>query len=352
MFETNKRRCTCCLIQEERAGKRIRLNEAGLCNLCAKETKNKEIIDWELRREMFETILNGIHGKGDFDGLIMLSGGKDSVYTAYLLSKVYHMKLLALTIDNHYEYPETFVNSKSIAKKLNIPLLNYHMEPEQMKKYYRFLLTEDAIKRTDASQLCFFCGRFLKYLAADIAVRFNIPAVFSGHNLEQIQSLGDETGIGHIDQTRQRYFRAQSQSNYKKASEALQKNGQTAILPLFEKNLQTIDFTNFIYPLQYFEYKPSQIIETIKRELDWKPIQRFSEKYISSGCRIAKVLQYVAKQNDTITYVDQEFSDQIRQGSLEKEELKAFYASRVEDQGEVEEILGELGIAQQEELFF
>lgn len=351
MFENDKRRCKRCLIPEERNTKNIRINEEGLCTMCAKDALNPEVIDWDLRRQTFETMVDRIRGKGEYDGLIMLSGGKDSVYTAYMLSRVYGLKLLGFTIDNHFEYPETFENSKNIAKKLNIPLLNYHLKPEQMRDYYRFLLTEDAIKRKDASQLCFFCGRLLKYLAADVAVRFQIPAVFSGHNLEQIQALGDETGGDHFDQVRQRYIRAQSMQYYKKACDVL-KDGKESLLPLFEKNLLTIDFNNFIYPLQYFEYKPLEMIELISAELGWKPIQRFSEKYISSGCRVAKVLQYVAKKNDTSTYVEVEFSDQIRQGSLKKEEVEEFYGSVIEDSGEVEQILKELGLNGQEELLF
>lgn len=352
MSNDNQKRCIRCLMPEERGGQRIRLNEMGLCTACARESTEHKITDWELQRQKFETAIDGIRGKGDYDGLVMLSGGKDSIYTTYLLSKVYHLKLLALTIDNGFEYPETFENSKIAAKKLNIPLINYQLEPCKMKEYYRFLLTDDSIKRKDTSQLCFFCGRYLKYLAADIAIRFNIPAVFSGHNLEQIQGLGDEDGIGQIEQVRKRFINSQSKFFYKAACEALENNGNSSILPLFKNNLETINFNNFIYPLQYFEYKPLEIIEIIKRELDWQPIKRFSEKYISSGCRVAKVLQYVAKQNKTVTYVDVEFSDQIRQGSLTKEDVEAFYATKLEKEDELVEILSELELNEHQELLF
>ncbi|HEX2925122.1 MAG TPA: hypothetical protein VHP38_02510 [Ruminiclostridium sp.] len=348
----NIARCKRCLMPEERGGQRIKLNEDGLCSACARETANTESIDWEARRRNFESILEDIRGKGDYDGLIMLSGGKDSVYSAYLLSKVYKLKLMALTIDNSFEYPETFENSKKTARQLNIPLINYQLEPEKMREYYKFLLTDDSIKRKDTSQLCFFCGRYLKYLAADIAVRFNIPAVFSGHNMEQVQGLGDESGLGQVEQVRKRYINAQSKVYYKAACDSLEKSGNTSILPLFTNNLGTTAFNNFIYPLQYFEYKPQEIINIIKRELGWQPIKRFSEKYISSGCRVAKVLQYVAKTNNTVTYVDVEFSDQIRNGSLKKEDVEAFYATKVEDRGELENILEELGLKGREKLLF
>lgn len=352
MLDENIRRCKRCLMPEERGGQRIKLNEDGLCSACTRETANAESIDWEVQRRKFEAILNGICGKGDYDGLIMLSGGKDSVYSAYLLSKVYNLRLMALTIDNSFEYPETFENSKKAAKMLNIPLVNYQLQPEQMREYYKFLLTDDSIKRKDTSQLCFFCGRYLKYLAADIAVRFNIPAVFSGHNMEQIQGLGDESSLGQVEQVRKRYINAQSKINYKSACDSLQKSGNTSILPLFTNNLETVNFNNFIYPLQYFEYKPLEIIEIISRELDWQPIKRFSKKYISSGCRVAKVLQHVAKKNNTITYVDVEYSDQIRNGSLKKEDVEAFYATKLEDQEELEKILEELGLEGRENLLF
>lgn len=351
MTEMSGRRCKRCLMPEERAGQRIRLNENGLCNACVRNIEKDEVIDWEVKKKDFESIIDNIRGKGEYDGLIMLSGGKDSTYAAYLLSKVYNLKLLALTIDNGFEYPETFENSKSIAKKLNIPLINYQLQPEQMREYYNFLLTNDDIKRKNGDQVCFFCGRYLKYIAAEIAVRFNISTVFSGHNSEQVQGLGDENIPGEFEQVRQRYINAQSKQNYKAACEALEKSGKVSILPLFKKNLDTISFSNFIYPFQYFEYKPLEIAEIIKKELDWKPIQRFSKIYISSGCRVAKVMQYVAKQNKTVTYVDIEYSDQIRQGSLSKEEVNAFNATRYETEDELEEILAELEIKERKKLF-
>ncbi len=86
----------------------------------------------------------------------MLSGGKDSVYVAYLLSKVYNLKIIGLTIDNGFEYDNTFKNSSDLAKKLSISHFIYRLSAEEMREYYKFLLTENEIKRKRLQSIVLF----------------------------------------------------------------------------------------------------------------------------------------------------------------------------------------------------
>ena len=120
------------------------------------------------------------------------------------------------------------------------------------------------------------------------------------------------------------------------------------LIYLFADNMEVNEYENFVYPLQYFEYKPIEIAELLKREVGWEADGHFTGKYISSGCKMAKIMEYVAYKNQTDTYVDREFSDQIRRGSLTVEEVNEIMASRIVQDGEREEIMKQLGVEEAE----
>lgn len=323
----------------------------GLCLECQGIKKEEPVIDWAQREQAFKDKIEEIRNRnGFFDGLVMLSGGKDSIYVAYILSKVYKLNIVGLTIDNGFEYESTFDNSVAIAEKLGISHFVYRLPFEDMRDYYNFLLTEESIKLDDSSQLCFFCGRLLKTISIKIAKMLGVTAVFSGHTLEQVRALGDEEGEDKSYAIRRRYIHTYSVQNYEKAIDALRQKGLDSVIPLLEDNLSVLDFDNFVYPLQYFEYKPIEIASLLERELGWKADDHFSKKYLSSGCKLGKLMEYIADKNGTDTYVEREFSDQIRRGSLTKEEVLEVIEGRVDEEEAINEIIDLLAI-EREALF-
>lgn len=339
-MDENTTKCKKCLKEIPINSKGESMSKNGLCLECYNNELKMQDIDWaEKEKEFNEKIEEVRRARGTFDGLVMLSGGKDSIYVAYILSKVYKLNIVALTIDNGFEYESTFENSADIAKKLGISHFIYRLPFEDMREYYNFLLTEDSLKLKDCSQLCFFCGRLLKTLSIKIAKMLNVTAVFSGHTLEQIRALGDEEGKDKSYDIRKRYVQTYSIQNYKKAIRALEEKGKSAITYLFDDNLSTLNFDKFIYPLQYFEYKPMEIVDLLQKELGWVADTHFTKKYISSGCKLGKLMEYVATKNGSSTYVEREFSDQIRRGSLTKEDVIKIVESRVNDVSEIQGIL-------------
>lgn len=347
----NVAKCKKCLKEIPADSDGESMAKDGLCMECYNIEMKDQYLDWaEKEKEFNEKIEEVRKAKGAFDGLVMLSGGKDSIYVAYILSKVYKLNIVGLTIDNGFEYESTFSNATDIAKKLGISHFIYRLRYEDMKEYYSFLLTDNSIKLKDCSQLCFFCGRLLKTISIKIAKMLNVTAVFSGHTLEQIRALGNEEGKGKSFDIRKRYIQTYSVQNYKKAMDALKEKGKSSINYLFDDNLATLDFDRFIYPLQYFEYKPIEIVNLLQKELGWVADTHFTKKYISSGCKLGKLMEYIATKNGSSTYVEREFSDQIRRGSLSKEDVIDIIDSKVDDEGEIKEIIDLLAVSK-EELF-
>ena len=301
----------------------IAVNDEGLCTLCEKK-KEFEKIGWDKLKSMFEERIESIRGKGDYDGLIMWSGGKDSAYLAYFLKVKYGLNLFGFIVDNNYEYEDTFENADNIAKSLDMPYMKYRQDPALMKEYYRFLFMEKSIYQQDAGQVCAFCGRFLIYTASCFAGMMNIPAIFSGHSPDQIFLMGESIEIDEERIAFKEYVMETFYHELKKARNAWEKEkGLKELDILFPKDIKTNN-VQAIFPFQYFPYKPQEMIKIVKRELSWEPIKRFSENYISSGCKLVNLWSRIAHLNNTNNYVDFEFGNQIRDGLFSREYVDDF----------------------------
>ena len=79
-----------------------RFDQDGICDACLwaeiKETK----IDWEKREDELSALCSKHRSKvGDYDVIVPVSGGKDSMYVAHLLKSKYKMKPLTVTWSPH-----------------------------------------------------------------------------------------------------------------------------------------------------------------------------------------------------------------------------------------------------------
>ena len=89
--------CTQCITASTRPA--ISFNTNGICSACDNLKKNFNI-NWKKRKLEFIKILKKhkkLNINNDYDCIVPVSGGKDSIYQTYLLKKVYKMKPLAIT---------------------------------------------------------------------------------------------------------------------------------------------------------------------------------------------------------------------------------------------------------------
>ena len=75
----------------------IYFNEQGICGACA-YYEDKDKIDWTAREKELTEILDRHRSKdGSYDVLVPGSGGKDSIFTSFLLKEKYNMNPLSCT---------------------------------------------------------------------------------------------------------------------------------------------------------------------------------------------------------------------------------------------------------------
>lgn len=344
MFRYTDQICKKCFLQNDPFHK-VLLNEENICSLCAKSSPKEYERDWVALEKRFVSHLDRVRGTAPYDGLIMMSGGKDSAYLADLLKNRYGMNLLCLIIDINYEYPETFSNARTIASKLDLPYVIFRQNPEIMRRYYSFLFTTPEIAQLDGGQVCTFCGRFLIQTGSSFAKRMGIPLVFSGHNPDQIFLMGESIQKTQEQEILIEFIMEILSEETDKSLEIWRKNYGEPTLPLFPDSIHAED-TELLFPFQYFPYRPEAMMEHVKEHLGWLPIKRFSKTYIASGCRLVKLWAYISYLNNTNSYVDFELCNQIRNGSLSSETVRKFYAEAEVDYKELAALVVELDIVE------
>jgi hypothetical protein len=97
------RKCKNCLLPETVPGADI--DVAGLCNFCRQQAV-ADTSESEAARQRYavdlEKTLRTVHGEGEYDCLVNLSGGKDSCLLLYRIRNDYGLRVLAFTTDiNH-----------------------------------------------------------------------------------------------------------------------------------------------------------------------------------------------------------------------------------------------------------
>lgn len=318
------------------------MNDEGICSICSGWSSTER--NWEDLERAFVQKIDSLRGSAEYDAALMMSGGKDSAYLAWLLKREYGLNILGITIDNNFEYAETFERAAEIADALEISHLQFKPTPGRVNEFYRFIMTNPALREKDCGQLCLYCGKFLLDQGLNFVSHMGIPAVFVGYNPDQLFGMGKmlefETELPR--QRQQEAILRKMTHQFNKALNLAAEAELHGIVPFFEDSPSSFQV---IYPFQYLPYKPNDMMETVIRELNWKPISAFSKgTYIASGCKLLKLMAFIARENSVSTYMDFEFSNQIRQGLLTREMLKDFYDGLEEDESFYIEVLEKLGI--------
>jgi len=140
-------KCTSCLLPDNYPG--IEFDSQGVCNYC--HTHKDQVLFGE---EKLHRIADEYRGKGEYDCLVGVSGGRDSAYAAYYVKNVLKLNTLAFTFDNGYMPKQTRVNIENTVKTLGLD----HIETAGtwMQKSMRPILSAWLHKPSPA-MVAFFC---------------------------------------------------------------------------------------------------------------------------------------------------------------------------------------------------
>lgn len=130
------RYCKRCLFPDTKPD--IYFDEEGICDACrSAERKHniKEGIDWKAREEEFKKLIDAYRSKdgSNYDCLVPVSGGKDSIFQVYAMKVIHKMNPIAVTFDQFDATPTSRHNLEAL-KMIGVDHVHFTMNPLILKK--------------------------------------------------------------------------------------------------------------------------------------------------------------------------------------------------------------------------
>jgi len=306
------KRCTLCVLPETFPN--IKFNENGVCNFC-QAYQNHPISEEskEKYRKKFEELITINTRKSDYDGIMAYSGGKDSSYTLALLKEKYHLKILALTLDNGFLSPVAFKNIKNVVEKLGVDFISYKPRFSLLKSIFKIATEQDIFSRKTlerASTICTACIGLVKFTCLKYAIRNNIPFIFYGW------SPGQAPISASIFKNNVSMIKSMQQALLKPLQKAVGEQINSYFLNENDFKFAT-KFPYNLSPLAFFEYNEDDIFQKIQ-QLGW--IHPPDTDTNSTNCLLNAFANQVHKDRFKFHPYVFEIANLVRQGQLSRKQ--------------------------------
>ena len=172
-------KCKSCLLP---AAANANLDSNSTCQFCVEDSGLIQLQS-ETKRERHEAdlvaALENCRGKGEYDCLVNLSGGKDSCLLLHKLKREHGLKVLAYTTDMNV--PEVaWANIRRTVDLLDVPHISFRPPTEFYKKMFRFLLANQEA-RGAVRTVCYVCAPLFEGYSLKLAIEKEIPLVLAGY---------------------------------------------------------------------------------------------------------------------------------------------------------------------------
>ena len=109
----------------------------GVCSACRYAESRKDI-DWEERHTRLERLLENYRGKGHWDCILPVSGGKDSHYITYYMKEELNMNplLICFVPNDHTELGRKNLNN--IKQAFDVDCIEFYAKPSQYRDMQKF----------------------------------------------------------------------------------------------------------------------------------------------------------------------------------------------------------------------
>ena len=240
----------------------IKFDENGVCNYVSKyDSWNNEVRvkgkEAELHLEQIAERLKK-EGKGkDYDCIMGLSGGVDSSYMCYFVTRVLGLRALVVHVDTGWNSELAVNNIQNIVQKLNLDLHTLVIDWEEMRDL-QLSYFKSSIANLDVPQDHSFIASLYKE-----AARFNIKYIMNGGNMATESILPPAWGYDASD------CRNLLDIHRIHGTKKL-KSFPTVSLYEYLFHYPFVNKMKVIRPLEYIEYNKNQVKQFLIDELDWR----------------------------------------------------------------------------------
>lgn len=261
--------CTRCLFPDTKPD--IYFDEGGVCDACRtaeKKHKALEGINWDKRAKDFEEIIEKYRSKDgkNYDCIVPVSGGKDSMWQTYCMKVIHKMNPLAVTFDQ-FDKTETSEHNLEVLRKIGVDHIHFTLNPKVVKK-----LVKRGFEIVGDPYWINHVGIFT--IPARIAVAFNIPLIVWGENsqMEYGGPAADRERSVLDKRWRQEFggmrgFREEDMVD----DEIIMSDLKSLVYPS-DEDIQRVGVTGLFYGY-YFKWDSVKNVEKSK-EFGWKPLPK------------------------------------------------------------------------------
>lgn len=316
--------CTRCILPETFPG--ISFDDQGICKYCRQEEKRNSPLQEKKDeyRQRLDNLIEDVRDKAPvYDVIMAYSGGKDSSYTLKLLRETYDLRILAVTLDNHFVSPAAIDNIRTVSDKLNVDSMIVRPPWPVIRDMFSLTAHEDIFSKITllrASSACTACIGIVKNLILRTALEMSVPLVAFGWSPGQapIQSAIMKTNPDMASQAQQALL--------KSFPESLRKKMASYYVPSDYFETCRDRFPQNIHPLAFFEYNEKMIVDELGK-IGW--VEPDDTDTNSSNCLMnAFANQHHIDRHGFHPYV-WEISNMVRQGIMGREEgIEKIYSSQ------------------------
>ena len=149
-------------------------DDLGICRTCT-SLEQKMYMDWTERENALRALFDKYRGKGEYDCIVPISGGKDSAFQLHLIVNVFKLKALAVTFSHNWFSDTGMKNLRWCLETFSVDHLMFTPSRSLVNRCARRSL--EMIGDT-----CWHCHAGVGSFPWQTAVRYKIPLLVYGES--------------------------------------------------------------------------------------------------------------------------------------------------------------------------
>lgn len=311
LFE-NMQYCIRCCMPMSNEG--MAFDSMGICQAC-QSAEQKIHIDWVAREKKLSKLLDYYKGLGnEYDCIVPISGGKDSIFQLHVMTKIYGMRVLAVTFSHNWFSETGKYNLQNSIEKFDVDHLMFTPNRNLVNKLARHSLVQ-------IGDACWHCHAGVGAFPLQIAVKYKIPLLIWGESIADVS--GRATHDNPVRKFDRDYFTKVSAKMYPEEMVCEQIGLRELAgfkLPSYEE-LEEVGVVG-IHIGDYLFWDDERQMEFVRDVYDWREdkVEGTYKGYKSVECRMAGIHDYTKFVKRGFGRGTDHASADVRCGLLTREE--------------------------------
>lgn len=326
MNNIEERRCRRCVLPETCVN--IDFDEEGICNFCHGHDRYQAgLRDYGKLQGLLASRIDRVRGKQKYDCLVGLSGGKDSSYVAYRMTRHHGLRALLVTYDNGFLTDYAKRNIAVMVERLGQDHVFLKPPPEYHQAIYRGCMKKFGVP-------CIGCTFPGMLMCIKLAVEQEIPLLVHGRSPAQMfKELTDGTfdpflqviygNLEPYDAERNKHLVVAVTRRMLRLLRSLVRDRalRRGSPPIFHPDLKRLASADhapeFVGLFVYEPYDELQIMDEMERELGW--IRPETPSILShEDCRVHHAAAHFYNEVCGLPIVCQELGTMVRRGEISR----------------------------------